>query len=529
MIFEYTQEEKEKLIEIDTRYAALLDQTDAELQKHGKKTQAYARTLAERDRLESARNDELAAVYNQAEKDRLEALQDNPAAVAEEARRQVGLIIRNYIGNDLVTDKNGEFKTRFESLGRAYLVGNRNKQLPSLQARTIIYTGISVFYNFLIANAPKEAKAIDKYISEYISTSPYIYIDTHTHTANGEAAIIAEKRPPLAPIGTYGIMTDKVNKIIISKPGTEHTPINGQMQLLYNVNQAAKTRQQVPVYVSLTYKGTEALINRKLTAFDSAVYNAISTIYYYNKRDNAQAPVTVTAAEIWRTMNGIAHTNKTPSDKQLQKISASLDKMRFTLFYMDITQEIDAGFIKVNNERLRGRFETYLLEASNISITTEKGRIIESAYSIEKEPILYTYNAAKNHILWADYKLLDTTATTGNEGFTVEFKNYLLQQIEYMYNGTRDSKRILFETLYTETGIQPPAARISKERFTTEKSHTANVRKEAKRDRDKIAAILEAWKKKAYIKDYRLIQKGSAFTGVDITLSADHKKRLAEE
>lgn len=526
MIFEYTQAEKERLIEIDGHYAELLDQIDEKLLKHGENTQAYADLLKERDNLEAARIGEFADIHDKAEKARFNALKNDPAAVAAEARRQVGLIIENRIKQDFVTNENGELQTRLEKNGKPYLKGKRDFQIPTLYARTLIYSGITLLDDFLKKNAPEEKKKLDNYISKYISTSPYIYIDTDTHKADGEKAITAASRPPLAPINTYGLMSDKINKIIISKPGTAHTPINGQMQILFNINQAAKTRQEVPVYISLTYEGTETLLNKKMTAFDSAVYNAISTIYYYNKRENPQAPVTVTTAEIWRTMNGIAHTSKTPSDKQLQKIAASMDKMRFTRFYMDISQEIDAGFIK-NGEKLKGKYDTYLLVADNIAITTEKGRIIESAYSIIKEPVLYTYNAAKNHILWADYKLLDTTDTTGNEGFTVEFKNYLLQQIEYMYNGTRDSKRILFETLYNDTGIQPPAARIRAESLSSERAYTDKTMREAKRDRDKITAILEAWKKRAYIKDYKLIQKGRAFIGVDITLTAEQKKRIA--
>ena len=45
------------------------------------------------------------------------------------------------------------------------------------------------------------------------------------------------------------------------------------------------------------------------------------------------------------------------------------------------------------------------------------------------------------------------------------------------------------------------------------------MRKEAQKDRDKVAAILKAWKAKGYIKDFAPVQKGRAFIGVDVELN----------
>ena len=122
------------------------------------------------------------------------------------------------------------------------------------------------------------------------------------------------------------------------------------------------------------------------------------------------------------------------------------------------------------------------------------------------------------------YELLDTSDSTGNEGNTIEFRNYLLQQIGLMYEGQRNNSRILYSTLYRDTGTQPPEERLSPANYSTETAYKRNIRKEAQRDRDKISALLDAWKAKDWIKGYKLVKKGQAYIGVDITLNPEKKQ-----
>lgn len=532
MVIEYTQQEKEALIKIDKHYAALLDQKDAELKKHGKRTKIYARLLEERDTLEAARFDDMAAVYEQAEQDRFNALNGDIKAIAAEARRQVGLIIEQRINADLVRDEKGsEIMQRWQNgiiseqeaekllQNTGFITRYQKEQKPLLtsrEARTLIYKGIKLFTEFLKDNQ-KETSALNKYISEYISTSPYIYIYTGKPQEQPET-VTDDIRLPLAPIETYGLLNDKVNNQLISGDiFTQET--NGQLQIAFRTNQAAKGKPQVIVSTGLTFTGTQTRFTKRMSAFDNAVYNAISTAFYYHKRESSGRKFYITPQEIWRLMNGTQDASKNPSAAQVKKVCDSMDKMRFARLYMDISEEVQTFKIHFEDDRIeKGVIDTYLLKSDKVSFTTEKGKEI-IGYRVDAEPILYTYNAAKDHVLFVPFDLLDTSQTTGNEGSTIEIRNYLLQQIQLMYNGQRNSRRILYETLYSATGLETPENRLKPETYKDENAYKRNVRKEAQKDRDKVAAILKAWKAKGYIKDFAPVQKGRAFIGVDVELN----------
>lgn len=537
MVFEYTQQEKEKLVSIDKHYAALLDQKDAELQQHGKRTKIYARLLEERDELENSRYAKFAAIYEQAEQDRFNALNGDISAIAAEARRQVELIVEQRIACDIVTDdqsanilqqwqnagiteekalqriKDADFITRFEKEGKPVL--------SSREARALIYKGIQLFSRYLAERSPKEAKALDKYISEYISTSPYIYI--HTHKPNLTPEVVTDDiRNPLPPIETYGLMNDKISHQLIAGDFTQQDT-NGQLSFWTGVRQSALTsKTPVVVTMALTFEGTQTKLSKRINAFDNAVHNAIATAFYYHKRNESGKPFYITPQEIWRLMNGTQNASKNPSAGQVKKVCDSMDKMRFTRLYMDISEEVKAYNLTFEDKRLKtGTIDTYLLKSDKVSFTTKKGKEL-IGYRVDAEPILYTYNAAKDHILFVPFELLDTSQTTGNEGSTIEIRNYLLQQIQLMYNGQRNSRRILYETLYSATGLEAPETRIERIKYNSENAYKSGIKKAAKADREKVAAILEAWKAKGYIKGFKPVQKGRAFIGIDIEL---HKNK----
>ena len=95
-----------------------------------------------------------------------------------------------------------------------------------------------------------------------------------------------------------------------------------------------------------------------------------------------------------------------------------------------------------------------------------------------------------------------------------------------MYNEPKYSHRIKYETMY-QSGIDAPEERISPDKFINENSYKAQLRKEKAKDREKVCEILDAWKKKEFIKDYKQVQQGNPkefksglpFIGVDITLN----------
>lgn len=322
-------------------------------------------------------------------------------------------------------------------------------------------------------------------------------------------------RPPLPDVKTYGLMNDKANNVMLKNSPSLSQDSNGQLSLCWAVNEGKTGKSEVPTYIAMTYEGTDRKISRKMNAFDYAVYNAISTRLYYWSLENHNTAMIISPQEIWRTMNG-QNKSCSPSASQTARVCKSIDKMRFTRFYMDISHELKQGFFQIDNERLvNGSIETYLLKADKVRFSTEKGRTVEG-YKISEEPILYTYNRAKNHILWFDYSLLDTSDTTGNVENTLEFKNYLIMQILRMKNFSRDNEKIKFSTIYECTGIEPPEVRIKRERYSSENSYKTKIKQESQKDRNKIFAILDSWISKGFIKGYEPIKEKRSFVGVQI-------------
>lgn len=354
-------------------------------------------------------------------------------------------------------------------------------------------------------------------IIEAVEESPYTDTTEIKDTGAKPLEVKRFRRSPLADIKTYGLMNDKVNAQLIQDSGSIFTQnTDGQMTLTWSVNQAPQKREQVPVYVALTYEGTEGRLTKKLTAFDNAVYNAVATRFYYWQQDNQQKPLYITPQEIWRTMNGkrSGDGKAKPSAAQVKRICTSLDKMRFTRFYMDISEEIKAYELHIEDERIiGGRIDGYLLNSTKVEFTTDKGNTV-AGYRIGEEPLLYTYNAAKKHILYVPYEMLDTSTNTSDGENVTEFRNYLLQQIQLMKNAAEDGRKgkyfkrnsiILIETIYHDTGIQTPEERAAATAFTTENARNSYIRKTRKADRGKIEGILEAWKAKGWIKGYTVL------------------------
>ena len=393
---------------------------------------------------------------------------------------------------------------------------NKKLYLNANYAAQILRAELQMHVDALIDDKPALQELYEAII-EAIENSDYTDGTEITDLAKKPLNVRRFRRNPLADITTYGVMNDKINAQLIQDGEIFQQAADGQLTLRWAVNQAPQKKEAVPVYMALTYEGTDYKVTKKLTAFDKQVYEAVATRFYYWQQDNPQNPLYITPQEIWRTMNGKKSGGSkvsNPSKGQVQKICDSLDKMRFTRFYMDISKEITAFNLSIDDERINGGFiETYVLNSSKVEFTTDKGNVVQG-YRIGEEPILYTYNKAKNHILYVPYEMLDTSQYTSDSENVAEFKGYLLQQIQLMKNAVEEkhkgkyfkrSNTILIETIYKDTGIEPPENRLTGKDFATEASKQAVIRRLRKADRDKIEGILEAWKTKGWIKGFTVL------------------------
>lgn len=323
------------------------------------------------------------------------------------------------------------------------------------------------------------------------------------------------RRNPLGDIIKFGIMNDKVSAQMLQDGDIFQQQANGQLTLRWAIDQAPA--QKVPVYVALTYEGdgNAYKVNKRLTGFDKQVLEAVATRFYYWQKENPQKPLYITPQEIWRTMNGKSSSDgkAKPSPAQVKRICDSIDKMRFTRFYMDISAEIEAFNLSIDDERITsGHIETYVLNCSKVVFNTEKGSTIQG-YRIGEEPILFTYNKAKKHLLYVPYEMLDTSDFTSDSENVTEFKGYLLQQIQLIKNGEegkgkrfKRSSTILLETIYEATGVLPPEERTSGY-YANEATRQQIIRRNRATDLQKIVSLLDAWKAKGHIKNYVVLNQ----------------------
>ncbi len=348
---------------------------------------------------------------------------------------------------------------------------------------------------------------------EAVENSDYTDNTEITDQQKKPIEVMRFRRNPLADITTYGIMNDKASAQLIQDGEIFQQKADGQLMLRWAVNQAPQNKEAVPVYMALTYEGSDFKVTKKLSDYDKRVYEAVGTRFFYWQQENPQKPLYITPQEIWRTMNGKSSRDgkAKPSDKQIKRICDSLDKMRFTRFYMDISAEIAAFNLAIDDERITGgHIETYVLNSSKVEFTTDKGNTVQG-YRIGEEPILYTYNKAKKHILYVPYEMLDTSQFTSDSENVTEFKGYLLQQIQLMKNAAEGGKRfkrsniILLETIYKDTGIQPPEERTEGKDYKNDTIRQREVRRFRQADRQKIEGLLDAWKAKGWINGYTIL------------------------
>lgn len=263
--------------------------------------------------------------------------------------------------------------------------------------------------------------------------------------------------------------------------------------------------EQVVSYVSFYYDDSADLeiLNKKgrfnITAYDRRVYNAVSTLFV-NGKD------TVSLAEIFSVMTG--YTKKNPSKSQIDTIERSLEKLKSIKVYIDLTAEvkhkmienrqplIEAGILSNMTDKIkRAVIEDNMLHFRKGELVSEKGRVFKSIQIIG-EPALLTYNRAKKTLLTIpmEYIGLEGQNTTDK---TIAFQDYLLMRIFGYKNGKMRENRILYETLYRDSGQERP-----------------EDSKGFIRDRETITRMLEEWMNRGLITGFAEIKEGRSYVGV---------------
>lgn len=263
--------------------------------------------------------------------------------------------------------------------------------------------------------------------------------------------------------------------------------------------------EQVVSYVSFSYDDSVDLeiLNKKgrfnITAYDRRVYNAVSTLFV-NGRE------TVSLAEIFSVMTG--YTKKNPSKSQIDSIERSLEKLKSIKVYIDLTAEvkhklienkqplIEAGILSDRNDRIKKAvIEDNMLHFRKGELVSEKGKVFKSIQIIG-EPALLTYNRAKRTLLTIPMEYIGLEGQNSTDK-TIAFQDYMLMRIFGYKNGKMRENKILYETLYRDSGQERP-----------------EDSKGFIRDRETVVKMMQEWKNKGLITDFAEIKEGRSYTGM---------------
>lgn len=284
---------------------------------------------------------------------------------------------------------------------------------------------------------------------------------------------------------------------------------DGPNDLIVSKKKAAK---EIVVACSITYEGDDIQLKGRYpyTEYDQAVYNAIVSLFVEGDPGHSMTP-----DMICRTMNGLRGSEK-PSREQVEKVIASIDKMRFTRAVIDCSEEIKKWKATINDAQIDGgKIDTFLLNATKLTLTAGGKNI--TSYKLEQTPILYKHAEITSQILSCPIYLLDTRAIGSSNTRLISIRNYLLRRILEMRSNKMLTREITLESysdhgewhsgIYERAGIKSPTAT------------------ESKRIRDTTFAILDLYSGKVkglngkpIIKGYSVTSRGKTIHGIKIDL-----------
>ena len=246
------------------------------------------------------------------------------------------------------------------------------------------------------------------------------------------------------------------------------------------------------VVTSLRYDDKNVSITgRPLTAFDKTVHNAIASIY-------AAGNPYFTLQMAYRAMNGLEVEQISP--ETLAPIRQSIEAGITRRLKIDATEQVDAYYKKRVKKAV---YENYFLPLKKITVTMNNGEELEG-YAFLDVPPLYEYSRSLNQVISVDIGLLATGKQLRNTPEVATIREYLIRRIEGMKNqrSSLNNYNIKYATILAEVGID--SASLS--------------RTQLNRKRDTVKKILDHFKSKGFIVDYKDYYSGRSIEGVEIIL-----------
>ena len=261
-------------------------------------------------------------------------------------------------------------------------------------------------------------------------------------------------------------------------------------------------KEPVNVYISINVK---ALL-KNLKAYsdvipdpdDRAIHDAICSLYAAGNRY-------FTIDMVYRQKNGTPYSELKANEEARKFIESSILKLWLTHIIIDTSEEEQAYGVKVENHELN----LLDLEAKTIILNNNKVK----CYHFLREPILFEYARKKKQIAACDASFLALPFSSTNEN--IRIRDYLFQEISHMKHNKKYNRAITYEKIYAYLQVKAPTE--------------ASLETKRRRIRDKVCAILDAWKEphngKSFIYDYKQVKTKGVISGVRIYVTKPKKQQ----
>lgn len=234
------------------------------------------------------------------------------------------------------------------------------------------------------------------------------------------------------------------------------------------------------------------ILPKSIGVFDKAVLNGVCTI-----RDAGN--VSFTLNELCRVIAGKNRITKTLKEN----VEKSIQKMQTTLLKLDWTAHADLQHLKYTEIAKNGKTivlqpvktEEAILRIRKETILINCKQSVDG-YVLEKTPALWEYAKAVKQIACTNIEMLEVDCNVTPENIVL--RNELLTLIEHIKKNKKWNNTIALQTLYDRC-------------FETEPKGT-----EIARVREHIKTMLDSWKRRGYIKDYKFNKEKNKFKSITI-------------
>lgn len=258
--------------------------------------------------------------------------------------------------------------------------------------------------------------------------------------------------------------------------------------------------KNVIVTIDLQKDKDVALSSNNITLYDLAVMDSVYTLF-------KNGCISFTPEMIVRIMCGNLKADVSP--QKAGAATKSLRKLAGIRVTLDCTEEFKARNIPIK-EGEKALYTHNLLAMNEIQIKAVNGNVRMNGFTLLEMPFLYDYAERIGRIATVPVTLLEVSEITDTDD-AILVKRYVIQRVEELKRARNKAK--LKKIIYYDTELEQGAMSDLWHGEDIKNSRSKKARLHAM-----ILKVLETFKEKAYIKEYKVLKEGEKVIGVEIKI-----------